>query len=100
MFGCLALYSGEKIVLILREKEEGTEDNGLWLATTPEHHASLKKDFPSMRSIALFGPGPTGWQVLPSNDDGFEEAALKACKLVLRGDSRIGKVPKRKKLRK
>jgi hypothetical protein len=32
MFGCLAVYVEDKIVLILREKRDVTEDNGVWLA--------------------------------------------------------------------
>jgi hypothetical protein len=101
MFGCLALYVGEKIVLILREKEDHPRDNGVWIATTSEHHASLKKDFPSMRSIELFGTeGPTSWQNLPADALDFEESAERVCKMVIKGDSRIGKIPKRKKLKK
>ena len=38
MFGCLAVYVQDKIVLILRDKRDGTADNGVWLATTEEHH--------------------------------------------------------------
>ena len=34
MFGCLAVYVEGKIVLILREKRNVTEDNGVWFATT------------------------------------------------------------------
>ncbi len=97
MFGCTAVYVGERIVLILREKEGAREDNGVWLATTPEHHESLAKEFPSMRSIALFGPGVTGWQVLPDDSEDFESAALRVCALIRRGDTRIGKIPKPKK---
>jgi hypothetical protein len=99
MFGCLAVYVGDQIVFALRQKEEGTEDNGVWLATTPEHHASLKRELPSMRSITIFGPGPTGWQVLPESARDFEESALRACELVRAGDPRIGKIPTRKKPR-
>jgi hypothetical protein len=95
MFGCLAVYVGDKIVLILRNKDEPgqTADNGVWLATTEEHHQSLRRDFPSMRSIQVFGTKVTGWQVLPADAEDFEEAALRACELVLAGDPRIGKVP-------
>jgi len=50
MFGATALYRGEKIILILREKEEFADDNGVWLATAPEHHESLREDFPDFRS--------------------------------------------------
>ena len=38
MFGCLAVYVKDKIVLILRDKLTSTGDNGVWLATTEEHH--------------------------------------------------------------
>ena len=97
MFGAHAIYVGDKIIFILRERESSPGDNGIWLATTAEHHESLKKDFPSMRSIEVFGQdGPTGWQNLPADASDFEEAALKACGFVLEGDERIGKVPKSK----
>ena len=95
MFGCLAIYVEEKIVLILRDKDKPGQatDNGVWLATTEEHHQSLRRDFPSMRSIKVLGKKVTGWQVLPSDAEDFEEAALRACDFVLAGDPRIGKVP-------
>jgi hypothetical protein len=93
MFGCLAIYVGDKIVLILRDKRDRKADNGVWLATTEEHHRSLGREFPSMRSIKVLGKKVTGWQVLPSDAEDFEQAALHACELVLAGDPRIGKVP-------
>jgi hypothetical protein len=97
MFGCTSVYVGEKIMLILREKESSPRDNGIWLATVAEHHESLRGDFPRMRSIELFGGGTTGWQVLPVDDSEFEEMAMRACDLIKSGDARIGKVPERKK---
>jgi hypothetical protein len=93
MFGCLAVYVGDRIVLILRDKHDNAADNGVWLATTKEHHASLRREFPNMRSIQVLGKGVTGWQVLPAGAPDFEEAALHACDLVLARDPRIGKVP-------
>jgi hypothetical protein len=93
MFGCLAVYVQDKIVVILRDRLDDPADNGVWLATSEEHHASLREDFPSMRSIGLFGQRVTHWQVLPADADDFEEAALRACDLVLARDPRIGKVP-------
>ena len=100
MFGCLAVYVDPKIVLVLRDKPGG-KDNGVWLATTREHHASLRSEFPSMRSIGVLGGGKeTGWQVLPADALDFEEAALRACELVIARDPRIGKVPKKKSARK
>jgi hypothetical protein len=93
MFGCTAVYTGAKIVLVLRDKP-GAADNGVWLATTKEHHQSLQREFPNMRSIGVLGKGVTGWQILPAEAPDFEESALRACELVLRGDPRIGKIPK------
>ncbi len=94
MFGCLAVYVGDKIVLILRDKGK-SPDTGVWLSTSQEHHASLRADFPNMRSIQLLGRGGvTGWQVLPADAPDFEEAALRACELIAARDPRIGKVPK------
>src|SRR6476660_1846106 len=49
MFGCLAIYVKDKIVLILRDKPTNTADNGVWLATIQEHHQSLRREFPTMR---------------------------------------------------
>jgi len=93
MFGCLAIYVNDKIVLILRDKPTNTVDNGVWLATTEKHHQSLRREFPNMRSIQVLGKPVTGWQVLPADAPDFESAALRACELVLAGDARIGKIP-------
>ena len=94
MFGCLAVYVKDMIVCVLRDKRDGTaDDDGMWLATTPEHHASLRRDFPNMRSIRVLGKKVTGWQVLSANAPDFEEAALRACEFIVAGDPRIGKVP-------
>jgi hypothetical protein len=99
MFGCLAVYVGQKIVFALRDKSEWTADNGVWLATTEDHHESLRREFPSMRSIQIFGKKITAWQVLPSDAPDFEESALRACELVMASDPRIGKVPKPRRTR-
>jgi hypothetical protein len=96
MFGCTAIYVGEKIALILRQKPSHERDNGVWLATTHEHHESLRQDFPNMRSIALLGERVSNWQVLPADAPDFEESAMHACELIIAGDPRIGKIPNRK----
>jgi hypothetical protein len=93
MFGCLAVYVEAKMVLILRDKRTEPADNGVWLATTEEHHKSLRREFPNMRSIRVLGKNVTGWQVLPADAPGFEETALRACELIVARDPRIGKVP-------
>src|SRR5208337_1188495 len=79
MFGCLAIYVEDKIVLILREKPGPSPDNGVWLATSLEHHESLGREFPNMRSLEVLGKKVTGWQVVPADAPDFEEAAMHAC---------------------
>ncbi|HEX4378288.1 MAG TPA: hypothetical protein VHZ99_14145 [Steroidobacteraceae bacterium] len=96
MFGCTAVYIEEKIVLVLRDRPTSPRDNGIWLATSREHHDSLRREFPRMRSIEVFETDVTSWQVLPSQDEDFEDLALQACKMIRAGDPRIGKTPKPK----
>jgi hypothetical protein len=96
MFGCVAVYVGEKIVFILRDRPVRRDDNGVWIATTREHHDSLRSELSGLRSIGvLAGGGETGWQNLPAEHPDFEDAVLRACALVRAGDPRIGKVPSR-----
>src|SRR5271170_4848234 len=78
MFGCYAIYVGEKIVLILRHRKDHSDDNGVWIAAAHEHHPSLKKEFPCMRSVRLLGTAETVWQNIPVDADDFEELVLKA----------------------
>jgi hypothetical protein len=96
MFGCLAVYVEEKIVLILRDRPSAPADNGVWIATTVQHHETLRLEFPLMRSIRVLGKATTGWQVIPAGATDFEEAALHACELIRAGDPRIGKISRRR----
>jgi hypothetical protein len=99
LFGCHALYVAEKIVLILRKKDAHPEANGIWIATSAEHHSSLKKIFPSMGSVYILSDGKseTNWQMIHEHADDFESAAVLACELVLKNDPRIGRIPAKKK---
>jgi len=95
-FGCHAIYVGDKILLAMRNKKEHPRDNGVWIATFVEHHASLQAIFPSMRSIELFGKAPTTWQNLPLAAPDFEESVNTLCDLILKRDPRIGRIPAKK----
>ena len=100
MFGCHAVYVDEKIVFILRQKQEKKtlRDDGVWVAMLPEHTESIKREYPSLRPIELFASGGrksfSGWLNLPATEDGFEETVLAICRQVIHGDPRLGKVPK------
>ena len=99
MFGCHAIYANGKIFFILSKREDNTDANGIWIATGKEHHESLRKELPNMKSVYILsdGKGETGWQMIHEEEDDFEESAIKICEMVVRGDARIGKIPKSKK---
>lgn len=101
MFGCHAVYIGEKIFLILRNGKDHPEANGIWIATSKEHHQSLKKEIPSLKTIDILsgGKGETHWQMISSENDDFENSAARICHMILNGDQRIGKIPKRKNVK-
>lgn len=99
MFGCHAIYANEKILFILRKREDHSDANGMWIATGREYHESLKKELPSMKSVLLLsdGKGETNWQMIHEEEDDFEESAIKICGMILLKDIRIGRIPKLKK---
>lgn len=101
MFGCHAIYFGEKILLIVRKKSDHSDANGVWIATGKEHHESLRKELPSIKSVYLLsnGKNETGWQMIGEDADDFEQSVTKICEMILRGDERIGKIPKKKNKR-
>ncbi|HKR03812.1 MAG TPA: hypothetical protein VJY62_04185 [Bacteroidia bacterium] len=101
MFGSYAIYLGNKIMLVLRDKKDHQEANGVWMATSREYHESLKKDFPSMCSVYVLSEGKseTNWQMIPASADDFESSVIKCCEFILQNDPRIGRIPKPKKKR-
>ena len=99
MFGCHAIYKEEKILMILRSKADHKESNGVWIATEFQHHESLIKIFPCLIDVNILSPqgNKTAWQMIPSNTENFEECVVLLCQMILKGDKRIGKIPKRKR---
>src|SRR5215218_3784242 len=96
MFGLFALYIFEKLVLMLRQRKQHSEINGVWIATSKDHHKSLRKAFPSLRSIAATSDNiaETEWQLFPVDTDDFEKSVIRACELIKQNDPRIGRIPK------
>jgi hypothetical protein len=92
-FGMYYIYFNKKIMLILRKAAKNAGMNGIWVAAAKEHHTDLQNDMPPLSGFML-DDGEThdsGWRLIKDNDDNFEEAAIKVCELINRGDKRIGK---------
>jgi hypothetical protein len=98
MFGCFMVYIGERAVLFLCDSNRDVfEDRrGIWVATTPEHYKSLAQEFSSGRSEKRPKIGKSPWLLIPVSAEDFEAQAVRACELILEGDPRIGRVPKKK----
>lgn len=96
MFGLHAIYANGKIMLVLRERNDQKDTNGVWVATNTEHHKSLQKDLPSLRPFSIYSKAvkETEWQLLPVDSDDFETSVIKVCELIKRGDARVGRIPK------
>lgn len=99
MFGCHAIYLRDKMMIILRQKEDHPDANGIWISTSKEHHESLKKELPSLQSVYILsnGKNETGTQMIHVDADDFESSANRICEMILKGDVRVGRVPKSKK---
>lgn len=97
MFSGFSVYLGDSIVFMLREHPKSPRDNGVWLVlseTVDPEDPALKQEFPSLRRIELLGNKIGHWLLIPSDSPGFEAESLHACDLLLRHDSRLGRIPK------
>lgn len=97
MFGCIAVYLGERIVMVLRDKGPSDADNGVWLAFEPEREAEVSSAFPRLQAIEVFSGSVRGWRKLSSRSPEFEDDVLEACRRLSVGDALLGKVPGRRK---
>ena len=98
MFGCYGLYINNKICFFLRNREDKSELNGVWVAVaTPDDYQSLAKELPSInqdKKLVEDKKSNNKWLLLSTFDDQFESLVNNACDLVLNNDKRIGKITK------
>lgn len=96
MFGMHYIYLNKKIVLILRKVSKNHDLNGIWIATSKEHHQSLEDDVPALTDFVLDNGDmhDSDWRLIKEEDDDFEMAAIRICELISHGDKRIGKETK------
>ena len=93
MFGMHYIYLGKKIMLILRKRDNEPDLNGVWVATSKEHHESLKTGIPELGAFFLNGDERHGnWLLIQDGTEDFESAAISVCELISRHDPRIGKL--------
>jgi hypothetical protein len=96
MFSGFAVYVGDRLLCMLRQHEKSPRDNGVWLVLSEDTNPadpSLRREFPSIRSIELLHEKIRHWLVIPSDGPAFEREAVHACDLLLRHDPRFGRIP-------
>ena len=96
MFGFTYVYLAERLLLSLRESARQPRFNGVWLYAEAAHIESLRGEFPQLPRRCFWKSGKNGWVILPSELDGFEEHAFRACELILDGDRRVGRITRRR----
>jgi hypothetical protein len=93
MFGMHYIYLGKKIMLILRNRINEPELNGVWLATNRKHHESLKEEIQELGPAFMAGDDrESNWLFVHPDNEGFEEAVISICGLITHGDARVGNV--------
>lgn len=104
MFSGFAVYVGNRLVCMLRDSAKSPRDNGVWLVLAegvdPANGSEirgLRREFPSLRKIELLGGVIAHWLLIPADGPNFESEAGHACDLLLRRDTRLGRVPQSRK---
>jgi hypothetical protein len=97
LFSGFGVYIDDRLVCMLRDHPTSPRDNGVWIVLsdgTSPRDPQLHYEFPSIRSIELLENKIGHWLVIPSDSPGFETEVLHLCDLLLRQDSRFGRIPK------
>jgi hypothetical protein len=94
-FGMFSIYSGLKLLLLLRDRKDEPGLNGIWVPTTRPGLESLRVELPSLRQIYALGKkSSAAWLLLPPTAPDFERTAITLCDLIIHHDPRIGRVSK------
>jgi hypothetical protein len=98
-FGMFAVRHGQRLLLLLRQRDNEPDMNGIWVATTPDGLDSLQEEFPAL--LCKFSPrkgarrkDSASWLLIPPDAADFERTAISICDLIVHRDPRIGRIPK------
>ena len=91
MMGCYALIQNNKILLLLRERDNHPEYNGVFVATQPQYYDQLQNEIHASNMDANLDGAPHTYLFISEDLSDFDEKVRKACDLIKAGDERIGK---------
>ena len=91
MLGCYALINNNKLLLLLRDRDNEPEFNGVFIATQPEFYEALQVEIHRSNMEFNLDGMPHSWIFISEDLDDFEKKVEKACTMIKLGDERIGK---------
>ncbi len=91
ILGCYALVHNQKLLLLLRERDNQPEFNGVFVATEPKFFDELQNEIHSSNMEFDIDGAPHSWLFISEDLNDFEAKVQKACDLIKAGDNRIGK---------
>ena len=91
MLGGMGLFVEDKNVLLLREREDHPEFNGVFVATQPEYFDSLTSELHTSNMEFDIDGSYHSWIFISEDLEDFNDIVKKACELIKLADKRIGK---------
>ncbi|MEJ7826786.1 MAG: hypothetical protein WKF91_01270 [Segetibacter sp.] len=91
MLGCYGLFVNKKLVVLLRERDNQPEFNGVFIATQPEYFDELSNELHSSNMDFDIDGAEYTWIFISEDLEDFKDKVKKAAELIKNGDQRIGK---------
>ncbi len=91
MLGCYGLFVNKKLLLLLRDRANQPEFNGIFVATQPEFFDALQNQIHISNMNFNLDGVPHTWIFLSEDLEDFDEKVKKTCEMIKVGDERIGK---------
>jgi hypothetical protein len=89
--GAFGLFSGNMLLLLLRDRDNQPEFNGVFIPTEPAYFESLQGEIHRSKMKFDLDGRHDSWIFISEDLEDFEEKVKKACELIKAGDIRIGK---------
>ena len=90
MLGCYGLIVNTTLLLLLRERENQPEFNGIFVATQPQFFDALQNEVHASNMQFNFDGAVHSWIFLSEDLPDFDEKVKKTCEMIKAGDQRIG----------
>ena len=91
MIGCYGLFVNKKLLLLLRDRDNQPEFNGIFVATQPEFFDALQHEIHTSKMEFDLDGEAHSWIFLSEDLPDFNAKVKKACEMIKAGDVRIGK---------